>query len=87
MARFNGSPSRSVTRAANTQDLATWDRETAAIAASQRRIVWRQPSRHEEPASPVEKEEDVFVGAESVLERLPNSEEEETAIQGGANAG
>jgi ATP-dependent exoDNAse (exonuclease V) beta subunit len=86
MARLDGSPPQPVGRAANTQDLVTWDRETAAIAALQRRIVWRQPSRHEEPAPPEEKAEDVFVGAEAVLEQRPTSEEE-AVIQGGRERG
>jgi ATP-dependent exoDNAse (exonuclease V) beta subunit len=83
---FEGSPVQSAPSTINVQDLATWGRESAMIAASERRIVWHQPSRREEPVASAETPEEIFVGAEATLERLPMAEEQ-TTIQGGRERG
>ena len=82
LTNFNGSLARSA-ESFNVQDLATWEREAAIIAASERRIAWRQPSRHEGPENPAEISEEIFVGPEAPLERLPRADDEIKAIQGG----
>jgi hypothetical protein len=69
------------------QDLATWEREAVIIAASERRIVWHQPSRHEGPENPAEVTEEIFVGPEAPLERLPRADDEIKATQGGRDRG
>ena len=71
MARFNGSPSHGAGIAVNVQDLAAWQNEAAAIAAAERRILWHQPSRHEEPAIPHDDTDEVFVGVQALQERAP----------------
>ncbi len=60
----------------NGQDIATWRREAATIAGNQRVITWRRPSRHEELPEAVDEDEEVFVGAEAILEEMPRSEVE-----------
>jgi hypothetical protein len=87
LTNFNGSLARSAESAVNVQDLATWDREAVIIAASERRIVWHQPSRHEWPENPAEVTEEIFVGPEAPLERLPRADDEIKAIQGGRDRG
>ena len=69
----------------NVQDLATWQREAAVIAASEHRIVWHQPSRHEGQVAVKETSQRIFAGAEIPLERLPL--EDEKIIQGGRERG
>ena len=85
-ARFGGGPTAGAGGSPNAQDAATWEREAAAIAANQRRISWRQPSRHEEPAEPVEKAESVFASADAILEAI-SEETEGPYIQGGRERG
>jgi len=87
LTNFNGSLARSAESAVNVQDLATWEREAVIIAASERRIVWHQPSRHEGPENPAEVTEEIFVGPEAPLERLPRADDEIKAIQGGRDRG
>jgi ATP-dependent exoDNAse (exonuclease V) beta subunit len=70
----------------NAQDLATWEREAGAIAASERRLVWHQPSRHEGPEASTETPEKVFVGSEEFAEQTPVADRE-IAIQGGRERG
>ena len=70
----------------NGQDIATWRREAATIAGNQRVITWRQPSRHEELLEPVDQAEKVFVGAEAILEEMPQSEAE-TQVRGSRERG
>ena len=83
---FSGSPAQPTANTANVQDLVTWEREAAVIAASERRITWHQPSRHEGSVAPAETSEEVFVGAEAPLERLP-VEDREMIVQGGRERG
>jgi exodeoxyribonuclease-5 len=83
---FEGSLVQPAASTVNAQDLATWEREAALIAASERRIVWHQPSRHEGPVAPAETSEEIFDGVEATLERLPMADEEIT-IQGGRERG
>ena len=83
--RFEGVLDRSSPGTANAQDLATWEREAAAIAAAEQRIVWQVPSRHEGVAAPVEGAAKVFTEAETFLEDLPDMEER--TIQGGRERG
>ena len=84
--RFSGSPPLVGPHGNNTQDAATWQREAATIAASQRRITWHQPSRHEGTPEPSEPEEEIFVGADAITESLPYPADE-PRIQGGRERG
>jgi ATP-dependent exoDNAse (exonuclease V) beta subunit len=84
---FNGTLDRSAGSAVNVQDLATWEREAVIITASERRIVWHQPSRHEGPENPAEITDEIFVGPEAPLERLPRADDEIKAIEGGRERG
>ena len=86
MARFNGSPSHGAGIAVNVQDLAAWQNEAAVIAAAERRILWHQPSRHEEPATPHDDTDEVFVGVQALQERAPLAGNER-AILGGRERG
>lgn len=70
----------------NSQDLTTWEREAAAIFALQRKIIWRQPSRHEGTSNPTESIDDLTVMAEGSPEPLP-AQGEQLAIQGGRERG
>lgn len=85
-ARFRGLPSQPVPSSGNTQDAETWQREAEAIAAAERRISWHQPSRHEEPLVTIETPDEVFVGADSILETMPAAAET-IMIQGGRERG
>ena len=85
-ARFNGSLPEKTDSVANVQDLQTWRHEAAVIAGSERRILWRQPSRHEEPALPADTTDAVFVGARALQERLPTTDTERV-VQGGRGRG
>ena len=85
-ARFNGSSSQKTENVTNAQDLTTWRREAAAIAASERHILWRQPSRHEEPAIPADTTDEVFVGARALQECLPAADTERV-VRGGRERG
>ena len=84
--RFSGSPPPVTSDGNNTQDAATWQREAATIAASQRRITWRQPSRHEGSPESSKPEEEIFVGADAITESLPYPADE-PRIQGGRERG
>jgi ATP-dependent exoDNAse (exonuclease V) beta subunit len=66
----------------NTQDLATWEHEAETIAALERKLVWRQPSRHEGPEAPGTTSEEVFVGIEAFADQLPVVDRD-IVIQGG----
>ena len=85
-ARFNGSLSQKTDSVANVQDLRTWRREAAAIAGSERRILWRQPSRHEESAIPAHTTDADIVGARALQERLPTTDTERV-VRGGRERG
>ena len=85
-ARFRGLAPQPVSSSGNAQDVPTWEREAAAIAAAQRSISWHQPSRHEGSFVPIETPDEVFVGAEAILESLPAAAEK-TMIQGGRERG
>jgi len=83
---FNGSLPQPGAGTINVQDIATWEREAAVIAASERRIVWHQPSRHEGPGAPIEFSEEIFVGADAPLESMPVADNA-MMIQGGRERG
>ena len=85
-ARFKGLPPTPAVGTPNTQDTAVWEQEASTIAANQRRISWHQPSRHEDPAEPVEEPEAVFASADAALEAMPE-ETEEVHIRGGRERG
>jgi hypothetical protein len=70
----------------NTQDLPTWENEAATIAASERKLVWHQPSRHEGPGAPATTSEEVFVGVEAFADQVPVADHE-MVIQGGRERG
>ena len=67
--RFGGMPTLPDEPARNRQDATTWLREEEAIAAGQRRITWRRPSRHDD-AEQIEEElpPAVFAGEEEAKE-------------------
>jgi ATP-dependent exoDNAse (exonuclease V) beta subunit len=83
---FEGSLVQSEANTINAQNLTTWEREAGLIAASERRIVWHQPSRHEGPSPSSGSSEEIFLGADAVLE-LPPEADEEMKIQGGRERG
>ena len=85
-ARFGEAPQATDGGNSNAQDAATWEREAVAIVANQRRISWRRPSRHKDPAEPVEEAEAVFASADAILEAI-SEETEETHIRGGRERG
>jgi exodeoxyribonuclease-5 len=87
LTNFNGSLPHSAESTVNVQDLATWEREAAIIAASERGIVWHQPSRHEGQESPAEASEEVFVGQETAPEHTPRANDERKPIHGGQERG
>jgi exodeoxyribonuclease-5 len=86
IARFRGVASQAVPSSGNGQDIATWQREAAAIASAERRISWSQPSRHEGQSIPIESQDEVFVGAEAILEDMPAAATD-MMIQGGRERG
>jgi exodeoxyribonuclease-5 len=79
------SPS-SIPVSGNAQDRKTWEREAASIAASERRIVWRQPSRHEGSETPVDDDEAIAVGPDAFTDQPPSGDWPYT-IQGGGERG
>ena len=79
---FGGAPGPGPGASPNAQDIATWEQEAAFIHANRRRISWHQPTRHEDPAEPVEEEEAVFASADAILEAIPEKIEE-APVQGG----
>lgn len=86
VARFRGLAPQPISNSGNAQDVPTWEREAAAIAAAQWHISWRQPSRHEEPSVPKKTADDVFLGPEAILDSLPAAAEK-AMIQGGRERG
>ena len=84
--RFKGAPTAGRNGSPNVQDAAVWEQEAAAIAANQQRITWHQPSRHEDPAEPVEEPEAVFASTGAILEAI-SEEAEKTHIRGGRERG
>jgi exodeoxyribonuclease-5 len=84
--RFGGGASQPVPGSRNNQDPSTWQQQAAAIAAAERRIIWHQPSRHEQSMVSAQPADRVFVGAESILESVPKSNGDMT-IQGGRERG
>jgi len=73
----------------NRQDAATWERETAAIAATRRSVTWKAPSRHEDADRQPEPQEDEIVltePAEGALEPSRSAFHRGT-IQGGRERG
>jgi ATP-dependent exoDNAse (exonuclease V) beta subunit len=77
---------------ANGEDQATWEAESAVIAATRRSIVWRGPSHHDGPAGekPWLSDEGVFVSegtlSESISTETPR-EDERVAVRGGRERG
>jgi ATP-dependent exoDNAse (exonuclease V) beta subunit len=86
LAGLGATPTRTAASVGNGQDIATWEREAALIAASERKLVWHQPSRHEGLDSPVSLPEQVFAGIEAFEERPPVIEDD-AVIQGGRERG
>lgn len=70
----------------NNQDIATWEREADVIAASERKIDWHRPSRHEGTEPPSEAGQAVFSGIESLVDSMPAADGE-IPIQGGRERG
>ena len=70
----------------NAQDIATWEREAAAVAASERRIEWHQPSRHEGNEVPARTADEVFAGIDAFADQMPCAEAQ-TSVQGGRERG
>lgn len=75
-----------VTSIGNAQDITTWEREAAAIAASERKIGWHQPSRHEGNDLPARTVDEVFAGMDAFADQMPCAETQ-TSIQGGRERG
>ena len=86
LAGLRETSTRTAASVGNSQDIASWEREAALIAASERKLVWHQPSRHEGLDSPVALPEQVFAGMEAFEERPP-AIESDTVIQGGRERG
>ncbi len=70
----------------NAQDIATWEREAATIAASERKIEWHQPSRHEGTDAPAKTVDEVFAGIDAFADQMPAAEAQ-SSIQGGRERG
>lgn len=83
---LTATPPSAATPIGNTQDIATWEREAAVIAAAERKIEWHQPSRHEGAELSAEAGQAVFAGVESFVDSMPASTGE-IAIQGGRERG
>lgn len=79
-------PPSAIAQVANSQTLATWEREAAAIAASERKIDWHQPSRHEGAEQHPETGQEVFAGIEAFVDHLP-APADDLAIQGSRERG
>lgn len=86
LAQFSGSLPEIALTPTNRQDLATWEREAATIAASERRITWHQPSGHDVAMGSEASSEEVFVGPDPVQEVAAEQEIKPT-IQGGRERG
>lgn len=86
LAQFSGSLPEIALTPTNRQDLATWEREAATIAASERRITWHQPSGHDVAMGSEASSEEVFVGPDPVQE-VATEQEIEPTIQGGRDRG
>ena len=83
---------RAIEETVNSQDQTKWDAEAATIAATQRSIVWRSPSRHDGPdgEEPELSEEGVFVGEGALSENIPTEirrEDEQITVKGGRERG
>jgi exodeoxyribonuclease-5 len=77
---------------ASGQDQATWEAETAVIAATHRSIVWRSPSRHDRLAGeePGLSDEGVFIGEGAFSESIPaetQRDDERSGVKGGRERG
>lgn len=83
---LTATPPSAATPIGNNQDIPTWEREAAVIAASERKIDWHQPSRHEGTELPLEAAQAVFAGVESLVDSMPASAGE-VEIQGGRERG
>ena len=70
----------------NTQDIALWEQEAEVIAASERKIKWHQPSRHEGVVTAKTTSDGVFAGAEAFGDQTPVAEPD-LIIQGGRERG
>jgi exodeoxyribonuclease-5 len=72
----------------NAQDEKTWRSEAAAIAATRRSIVWRNPSRHEMPHDmPFPSDRDqIFTDAVALSEQLPSASDN-AAVAGPIHGG
>jgi len=84
--RFRNCSAQPVAINQNSQDLATWQRQAETIASSERRISWLQPSRQDVASVQTQSAGPVFVGADSILESVSESNGN-TTIQGGPERG
>ncbi|MGC9954514.1 MAG: UvrD-helicase domain-containing protein [Rhizomicrobium sp.] len=81
-----------VEEAVNGQDQAKWETEAAAIAAMQRSVVWRSPSRHDgrDSKEPELADEGVFVGEGALSDTIPAEiwrDDEQIIVKGGRERG
>ena len=83
--QFSGSAPSLPAKVANSQDLKTWREEAAIIAANERKIAWRQPSRHEQLAAEPITEFFVYAGPDVVTDQQPAIDQ--PIIQGGRERG
>jgi exodeoxyribonuclease-5 len=86
LAGLVATPPSKVATIGNAQDIPTWQREAAAIAASERKIEWHQPSRHEQNEVPKTAVDEVFADVEAFAGQVPAAEKQES-IQGGRERG
>ncbi|MFO7964884.1 MAG: UvrD-helicase domain-containing protein [Desulfobacterales bacterium] len=89
---YKGKPTPHPEESVNRQDLATWEREAAAIAAFEKHIHWRRPSRHEHVEEPIETAPKVYTDVEAILESAPDEAQPfgisgEADIKGGPQRG
>jgi ATP-dependent exoDNAse (exonuclease V) beta subunit len=85
-ARFRAGTSQPVFGNQNSQDLSTWQKQAETIAASERSIIWHQPSRHDQSIVQTPPADHVLVGPEATSEAGPESNGDMT-IQGGRERG
>ena len=85
-ARFQGGAPPTLPSSGNSQDASTWQKQAATIAAAERRIIWNQPSRQEQPLAPLKLSDEAFAGADSLEASVPLAINE-MVIQGGRERG
>jgi len=83
---LTAAPPATVTPVGNCQDIATWEREAAVIAAAERKIEWHQPSRHEGTDAAANVEDEVFAGIDALVDHMPATADE-VVVQGGRERG